>query len=388
MARREFFSLIARFYLKYLSQSAPPQRWSSMSVTPLESQALRGAVVSLEDITERILMAHRVRLLAFYDPMTQLPNRCLALERLTEHLTRARRARTRLGLLFIDLDKFKPINDELGHEVGDWLLQAVAQRILGCVRASDTAARLGGDEFVVLLPDLQTSQDALAVGENIRSMLTMEFVTNHGVALSISCSIGVALYPDHGDSDKDLLRMADEAMYRAKKTGRNAVVFCEPVAPGPLSNGSVAARSSYVHLRGKAAFACGHPVIDEEHQLLFQLANSLLEQVPLRSQQPLAFEAEFHKLMTHVTLHFAHEEAILLAHGYSQLEEHAQQHAALIRQAQALFLAAQADAAVPAAEAELVKYLVNDLVAAHLLQGDQAFFASLVKPALGNSVTA
>ena len=372
---------LPRFYLEYLSQSLPQQRWSSMSVTPLDSPTLRGAVVSLEDITERVVMERHVRQLAFYDPLTQLPNRRLALERLTDQLVRARRAKSRLALLFIDLDKFKPINDELGHGVGDWLLHAVAQRILGCVRASDTAARMGGDEFVVLLPDLHSSDEALAVAEKIRSALTLEFVTTQGMALSISCSIGVALYPDHGDTDKDLLRMGDEAMYRAKKAGRNAVVLCEPLASGPMPDGSTHGRHSYVHLRWKAAFGCGHPVIDGEHQQLFQLANTLLDQVPLRSQQPLAFEAAFHELLTHVTLHFAHEEAILLAHAYPLLDRHAQQHTALITQAHALFLAAQAIDAAPAAEAQLVKFLVSDLVAAHLLHDDRAFFAALAKPA-------
>jgi diguanylate cyclase (GGDEF)-like protein/hemerythrin-like metal-binding protein len=365
---------LPRFYLEYQSRPLPHPRWLSMSVTPLESQALRGAVVSLEDITERMLMAQHVHQLAFYDPLTQLPNRRLALERLTQQLVRAKRTQSRLALLFIDLDKFKPINDELGHEVGDWLLQAVAQRILSCVRASDTAARMGGDEFVVLLPDLQASDDALAVAEKIRSVLAQEFVTSQGVALSISSSIGVALYPDHGDNDKDLLRRGDEAMYRAKNGGRNAVTMCSPVRPRDVSGRASTTRESYVHLRWKVAFECGHPEIDEEHRMLFQLANKLLDQVPLSGQQPLAFETAYHKLLDHVTAHFAHEEAILLAHGYAQLTAHAQQHQALIRRANALFQATRAQDARDADEGELVKFLVNELVAAHLLHADRAFF--------------
>lgn len=370
---------LPRFYVEYQSRPAPHQRWLSMSVTALESQALRGAVVSLEDITERMLMAQHVRQLAFNDPLTQLPNRRLALERLSQQLMRARRTKSRLALLFIDLDKFKPINDELGHEVGDWLLQAVAQRILSCVRASDTAARMGGDEFVVLLPDLQTSDDALAVAEKIRSLLAQEFVTSQGVALSISSSIGVALYPDHGDTDKDLLRMGDEAMYRAKKGGRNAVMLCPPNLPQDAADIASNTRASYVHLRWKAAFECGLPEIDDEHRQLFQLANTLLDQVPLSDQQPLAFDVAFHHLLDHVTAHFAHEETILLAHGYDQLAAHALQHQALIRQANALFLAARADVVQAAAEGKLIHFLVNDLVAGHMLHADRAFFASLAR---------
>ncbi|WP_300106129.1 diguanylate cyclase [Rhodoferax sp.] len=370
---------LPRFYVEYQSRSTPHQRWLSMSVTALESQALRGAVVSLEDITVRMLMAQHVRQLAFNDPLTQLPNRRLALERLSQQLVRARRTKSRLALLFIDLDKFKPINDELGHEVGDWLLQAVAQRILSCVRASDTAARMGGDEFVVLLPDLQTSDDALAVAEKIRSLLAQEFVTSQGVALSISSSIGVALYPDHGDTDKDLLRMGDEAMYRAKKGGRNAVMLCPPIASQDAADIAPSARPSYVHLRWKVAFECGLPEIDDEHRQLFQLANSLLDQVPLTDQQPLAFDAAFHHLLDHVKAHFAHEEAILLAHGYDQLAVHALQHQALITQANALFMAARAGGGQAAADGKLVHFLVNDLVAWHMLHADRAFFATLAR---------
>jgi diguanylate cyclase (GGDEF)-like protein len=173
-------------------------------------------------------MQEQVRALAFYDPLTQLPNRRLVLDRLTQEIGRARRLQHRLALLFIDLDNFKPVNDELGHAVGDWLLNCVAQRIQGCLRESDTAARLGGDEFVVLLPDLQSNEAALGVAQKIRLEIAREFVTSEGASLSISSSIGVALYPDHALNEKDLMHLGDEAMYLAKKAGRNAVVLCTP----------------------------------------------------------------------------------------------------------------------------------------------------------------
>ncbi len=366
-----------RFYHECLDKTLPQPRWFSISVTPLQGEALHGAVVSLEDITERMLMQRQVRELAFYDPLTQLPNRRLAMERLTQQLARARRANTRLALLFIDLDEFKPINDELGHEVGDWLLQAVAKRMLSCVRASDTAARMGGDEFVVLLPDLQSNDEAMAVAEKIRSALAQKFVTQQGVTLSISTSIGVALYPDHGDTDEDLLRMGDEAMYQAKRGGRNAVTLYAPLAPGGMPDPSTMAQGSTVHLRWQAAFVSGNPLIDKEHRALFQLANVLVDQVPLRAQQPQVFDAACHTLLNHVKTHFTHEEAILLAQGYAQLADHARQHQALIGQAEALFLAAQAEGAPPAAQGELIKFLLNDLVAGHMLRTDRTFFAAL-----------
>jgi len=221
---------LPRFYIELPHHNAALQRWYSMSVTPLVQGEQRGAVVSLEDISARVEAQNQVRELAFYDPLTGLPNRRLVSERLALELARARRTQTRLAALFIDLDQFKPVNDTLGHALGDWLLQAVARRIQLCLRASDTAGRLGGDEFVALLPDLPHGDAALGVAEKIRQALAETFMTEQGVVLQISASIGVALYPDHAESEKDLLRLGDAAMYQAKKSGRNAVVLCKAMA--------------------------------------------------------------------------------------------------------------------------------------------------------------
>ena len=369
-----------RFYLEYASHLPQQRRWFSMSVTPLADADLHGAVVSLDDISLRIQMENQVREMAFYDPLTHLPNRRLALERLSQQMVRARRAQGRLALLFIDLDKFKPINDELGHAVGDWLLQVVAQRILACVRASDTAARMGGDEFVVLLPDLQSIDAAMTVAEKIRQALAQEFVTDQGVVLTISSSIGVALYPDHGANEKDLLRLGDEAMYIAKKQGCNAVHLCLPSPSEPGLEAAVGAQHVYVHLRWHAAFESGNPVLDQEHEALFVMVNSLLDTVVLRRQQPLAFEAAFETLITHVVAHFTHEESILLANGFDNLTVHAQQHQVLVARARALHQQLQAASDENQAEAQLIKFLVSVLVAGHLLQTDREFFPLFAKP--------
>lgn len=371
---------IPRFYLEYASHSPLTQRWFSMSVTPLDGKAVQGAVVSLEEITERIQMAHQVRELAFYDPLTSLPNRRLALERLSQQVVRARRAKTRLALLFIDLDKFKPINDELGHEVGDWLLQAVAQRIQGCLRASDTAARMGGDEFVVLLPDLPNSDAAVGLAEKIRHALAQEFVTEQGLVLGISSSIGVAMYPDHGTTEKDLLRLGDEAMYQAKKGGRNAVYLCLPMAAESSPAVEPAPPQSYVHLRWKAAFNSGHALLDQEHETLFRLANELLDKVALRRQQPQAFESAYEALFNHTAAHFAHEEEILRGLGFANLSQHAEQHQALLSRASSLHQQLHEVHEEAGAEGELVKFLVSELVAGHMLQADREFFALFAKP--------
>ncbi len=183
-------------------------------------------VAVLRDITVRKQLEKEVTQLAFFDTLTQLPNRRLFNDRLSQSLTRAKRAQTSLALMFIDLDKFKPINDTYGHETGDWVLQTVARRIEGALRASDTAARVGGDEFLALLPDLKSSDDALTVAEKIRLALEQPFVTQAGVTLLASASIGIAIFPDHAQSEEALLRLGDRAMYEAKNAGGNFVRLC------------------------------------------------------------------------------------------------------------------------------------------------------------------
>lgn len=183
-------------------------------------------VGTLRDITLRKQLEKEVAQLAFFDSLTQLPNRRLFNDRLSQALTRANRERTITALMFIDLDKFKPINDTHGHEAGDWVLQAVAKRIECCLRASDTAARVGGDEFLVLLPELQTSNDALTVAEKIRQAIELPIVTPSALTLHTSASIGIAIYPDHAQTAQDLLRLGDGAMYQAKNRGGNFVQMC------------------------------------------------------------------------------------------------------------------------------------------------------------------
>ena len=206
-------------------------KWLRSSGTILERNAegkpLR-AIGTTMDITERKHVEEDIRRMAFHDRLTLLPNRRLLEDRLRQVMTRAQRERKGLSLLFIDLDKFKPINDEFGHAAGDWLLQRVAERMQACLRESDTVARVGGDEFVVLLPDAATRADATGVAEKIRAALLDAFVTPEGHRLQISCSIGVALYPEHAEDLRELLRCGDEAMYRAKNAGRNAVEVFTP----------------------------------------------------------------------------------------------------------------------------------------------------------------
>ncbi|HTA66369.1 MAG TPA: diguanylate cyclase [Xanthomonadaceae bacterium] len=158
--------------------------------------------------------------MAHHDALTDLPNRELFHDRLQAALALAKRNRQRLAVLYIDLDKFKQVNDTLGHTVGDLLLQDVARRIRECLRASDTVGRVGGDEFLVLLQDVPGPDDAAIVAEKIRIALARPFELA-GHSLQIASSIGIAIHPDHGSEIQQLIRHADEAMYEAKREGGN-----------------------------------------------------------------------------------------------------------------------------------------------------------------------
>jgi len=183
---------------------------------------MMGAVATFMDITERKLANERMKHLATYDMLTDLPNRALLEDRLRQAMVAAQREYSSVGLMFIDLDKFKPINDTYGHGVGDQVLREAARRMKQCVRASDTVARVGGDEFIVLLPEVESEADARWVAEKIRNELTQVMLLA-GLKLQISSSIGIALFPEHGGDEATLLKCADMAMYQAKQAGRDNV---------------------------------------------------------------------------------------------------------------------------------------------------------------------
>ena len=170
----------------------------------------------------------RFRYLAQYDELSGLPNRAMFKDRLRHAIVQAKRDKSLLALMYLDLDKFKPINDNLGHHVGDMLLRAVAERMQQCVRESDTVARMGGDEFMILLPVIELEQDALLVAEKIRAAISEPFEVSGGHILQVSCSIGIALYPQHGNDEIELSKNADNAMYRAKELGRDRVKVFDP----------------------------------------------------------------------------------------------------------------------------------------------------------------
>ncbi len=314
---------------------------------------------------EREAAEEAIRQMAFYDRLTNLPNRRLLEDRLVQVLARAQRECHKVALLFIDLDKFKPINDELGHAAGDWLLQRVGERMRKCLRVSDTVARIGGDEFVVLLPDLDAVPDAMRVAAKMRASLGEPFVTDDGRTLAISASIGVVIYPEHATSPRDLLRFGDEAMYRAKKGGRNAVeLFAGRPAEAP-EEGRPLIRLAWV-----SAYACGEPAIDRAHQALFQRANVLLDLVTRRDSERERINEAFDALLAQVTEHFDQEEEVLRARGYAELDEHVALHRSLLAKARELRGLSE-EARLPICA--LIEFVARDVVAGHMLAEDSRY---------------
>jgi len=189
-------------------------------------------VASLTDITATKAATDEIKNLAFFDPLTRLPNRRLLLDRLKQALASSARSGNKGALLFLDLDHFKTLNDTLGHDVGDLLLQQVAARLTSCVREGDTVARIGGDEFVVLLEDLSTQPiEAAGMAENISNKILESVDQSYQLAAHSyrsTVSIGATLLSDHATGVEELLKQADIAMYQAKDSGRNALRFFDP----------------------------------------------------------------------------------------------------------------------------------------------------------------
>ena len=177
------------------------------------------------DITQLKQTEERLARMAHYDPLTELPNRVLIRQRLAHAVNLAQRHRTLVGVVFIDLDNFKTVNDGLGHAAGDSLLQQVAQRLSQRVRQEDTLGRLGGDEFVLVLEHLRHPQQAAHVATAILETLNQPFTLQGGQQVYVRASIGISLYPDDGNDESELVRNADAAMYEAKRRGRNSFSF-------------------------------------------------------------------------------------------------------------------------------------------------------------------
>jgi len=198
------------------------------SASPIHDRrgVVTGAVIVFRDVSEARARSRQALHLAHHDALTALPNRMLLDDRLNRAMAAARRHSRRLAVLFLDLDRFKHVNDSRGHVAGDMVLQSVAHRLVASVRNTDTVSRQGGDEFVVLLPEIAHADDAAVSAKKILGA----FEAPHDVAhppLHVTATIGISLYPDDGPDAQTLVRRADTAMYCAKSSGRNTYRFFE-----------------------------------------------------------------------------------------------------------------------------------------------------------------
>jgi len=201
--------------------------WLETQSRMVNWQGMAAVQTTVVDVTERKNYQAQLLRQAHFDKITDLPNRSLALDRLAQAVIRAERNQCKAGLLFIDLDQFKQINDTLGHSAGDQLLKQAGVRLSACVRQEDTVARLGGDEFTVVLPDLNASLDTTVVARKIIDAFSKCF-TIDGYEVFITPSIGITVCPDDGDTPSTLMRNSDAAMYQAKEIGRNNYQFFTP----------------------------------------------------------------------------------------------------------------------------------------------------------------
>ena len=218
-ARPRGVDALARHEFKILRRDGE-ERWLDFSAGAIEYGG-RPAVLGIAfDVTERKRAEEQIKELAYHDALTGLPNRLLFNDRLSVAVAQAHRSASRLAILFLDLDRFKVINDSLGHSLGDRLLQEVAERLQAGVRQGDTVARLGGDEFILLLPGIGRAEDAAKVAEKILETLKVP-VRLESRELVVTASIGISLYPEDGFDVESLIKNADTAMYRAKEQGRD-----------------------------------------------------------------------------------------------------------------------------------------------------------------------
>ncbi|MFF2531914.1 EAL domain-containing protein [Brevibacillus sp. NPDC058079] len=203
--------------------------WTESKINPIMDE--EGNVTKLllvtRDVTDRKQSEETIHHLAYHDALTDLPNRRMYVQQLSKEMMQAKRFQSNLAVLFLDMDRFKDVNDSFGHDVGDMLLIEASKRLQACLKPGDVVARLGGDEFTIMQNHLQDRSEATALAEQIMNQLQRPFELE-GHVFNVSCSIGIAMYPQDGDNPEDLLKRADTALYTVKSRGKNGYDFFDP----------------------------------------------------------------------------------------------------------------------------------------------------------------
>ncbi len=318
------------------------------------------------DITERKKAENEIRSMAFKDPLTQLPNRRFLIDELQRILGQVTNRPKHMALLFIDLDHFKPVNDQYGHEIGDWLLIEVGKRMQLNVRSSDIVARIGGDEFIIFLPIISDENNAITIAQKIKDNLIMPFMIQDGTKIQISCSIGIAIFPDHGDTANTLLKKGDLAMYFAKASGKNKIQVYQDSQADNVTDKDIQMR-----LFWKKGYECGISQIDEEHKELFRLTSEVISEMMHKEITPVEFQNKFAEFMAHIQNHFEHEEKILSDCEYQELQQHKEIHKNLVARANTLYSDVIKNKITVGL---LIDFMIEELVRGHILKEDRKFF--------------
>lgn len=344
--------------------------WVEVHSVQIDWQKKHATLYFFHNVNDRVLYEQKIEYMAQHDILTNLPNRSLFTDRIEQSILLAERECYRLAVLFIDVDKFKSINDTYGHHIGDFVIKTVAQRISNTLRKSDSAARLGGDEFLVLLHQGQGSVDVAKVAEKVKEILQAPIFYDESLTLHVTASIGISIYPDHAHDVQTLIQKADDAMYRVKNVGGNGIEIYAPFNAQEEMNGTQTCRRFHWH----SHYQSGHSGIDKEHQQLFDFANQLADSIEDAEAAPEEFQKQYHNLVKHIRTHFEHEEAILNRLNFNQLEQHKALHHSLLHKASELFDAVMCN---QQKAQSLVEFLADELLTKHLLHEDSLFFSTL-----------
>jgi len=287
--------------------------------------ASRGEYVfaAARDVTERRETELQLHVMAYHDRLTGLPNRALFFDRFSQAISGAKRGKKRVGLLFVDLDGFKMVNDQFGHDAGDAVLKAVARRFSETVRATDTVARTGGDEFLIVLPDLGDPEEAAVVARKLLAAACGRIAVSDDLECSVGASIGISIYPDHGEDTDALLVAADAAMYQSKNGGKNRYVFFD-MSPHTESEIPLPDILDEKHLVGVV-------VIDEQHRKQAGLVAKLREAVNKKENEE-RIDHLFVELYDFTQFHFATEHSLMTKHEYPGILSHDRAHRYLLKE--------------------------------------------------------
>ena len=277
--------------------------------------------LSARDITEHKEAEQRLEEMAYHDRLTGLPNRALFFNRFSQAISNAKRYQGRVGLLFIDLDGFKAINDTHGHDAGDTVLKTVAERLLNSVRGTDTVSRAGGDEFLVLLFEVASQDDAGQVARKLLDAVGEPVALPDRATGTVGASIGISIYPDDKDNMDALLVAADEAMYVSKSMGKNRYTY--------FSAQEKKVEAALIQVRLDDAHLVGVAQIDGQHKHMADLVNQLVKLANSKADNPKIGRV-LNQLTEYTVFHFRTEHDLMEHHGYPKMAAHDAAHAHLV----------------------------------------------------------